>query len=415
MTIERIICGDNLIILKTIKDETVDLVYIDPPFFTNKNYEIIWNDGEELRQFGDRWITENKNGSGRASKDINVYIEWMEPRIKEIYRVLKKTGVFYLHCDVNANSYLRVMCDKIFGYNNLINEIIWCYTGIGASKKCFPRKHDTIYSYNKGGDYTFNHIFIPYKKSNKCSGVYKAREMTEEQLKGVDELDKRGKKVEDWWVNISIVNSQAKERLDYPTQKPETLLERIIKASSNERDLVMDCFAGCGTTLAVAKKLKRQFIGIDVSPTSCRLVAKRIGMSVSEIEGLPATPEEISTMKPFEFQNWVNREIGSKTGGKGADYGIDGWLEETPVQVKQYQAGRPDLDKFIAAIQRAGKTKAIFMAISFADTFKKEVARLKSEQGIFILPVTVDDIVKKEAKKMIVKAGLAPKNYLMYV
>ena len=120
--IERIICGDNLEILKTFEDEFVDLIYIDPPFFTNKNYEVIWGDGAEIRQFGDRWITENKNGSGRARKDINVYLEWMEPRIKELYRVLKKTGSFYLHCDWHADAYLRILCDKIFNYKT---TIIW--------------------------------------------------------------------------------------------------------------------------------------------------------------------------------------------------------------------------------------------------------------------------------------------------
>jgi hypothetical protein len=136
----------------------------------------------------------------------------------------------------------------------------------------------------------------------------------------------------------------------YPTQKPEELIEIFIKASSNEGDVVLDAFCGCGTTMAVAKKLNRRYIGIDVSPTACRLVAKRLGDATSTIEGLPASKEEIAAMAPHEFQNWVNREIGSKSGGKGADWGLDGWLEDVPVQVKQYQAGRPDLDKFMSAV-----------------------------------------------------------------
>ena len=139
MKLENVIyCGDNLTWLKKFPDKCIDLIYLDPPFFSNKNYEVIFNDGEEIRSFEDRW----KGG-------INHYIEWMRDRVFELHRVLKDTGSFYLHCDWHASHYLKVMCDDIFGYNNFQNEIVWHYKTGGLSKKRFARKHDILLFYLK--------------------------------------------------------------------------------------------------------------------------------------------------------------------------------------------------------------------------------------------------------------------------
>jgi len=414
----RIICGDNLKVLKTFPDEYVDLIYIDPPFFTSKNYVVIWNNGEELRQFADSWITEKENGTGRAKKDINVFLEWMKPRIEELHRVLKKTGSFYLHCDYHANSYLRMICDEIFGYNNLQNEIIWHYSGTGNPTQFFKRKHDTIFFYSKTENYTFN----PIKTNPTNKSTIKRYDMEDEKgryklwnTRGtIRKVYMKPLTIDDVW-DINVIGATSKERLGYPTQKPEALLERIIIASSNENDIILDAFAGGGTTLAVASRLKRRYIGIEVSPTACRLMAKRLQVPKSTIEGLPATPQEIAEMGAFEFQNWVNRELCAKSSATmSSDSGIDGWLGEVPIQVKQSNVGRPVLDNFVASILRARKNKGIFVALGFSSTFKVEVARLKAEQGITILPITIEDIVEKRAVSKIKKEKMAPKGNILY-
>jgi DNA modification methylase len=396
-------------------------------------------------------VTENKNGSGRASKDINVYLEFMEPRIREIYRVLKPTGSFYLHCDWHADSYLRVLCDKIFN-RDPNSVIIWKrQTAKSMASKKFDVISDSILFYTKSENYLFNPqrviidldkmkkdfsnteentnrkfkhqgLEIPNKNKDEVRiiqgkevkttlGWKWTQETFDQRLKEnpnliywtknnkpryklyMDEFE--GIKVTNIWDDISNLTSKSAERLGYPTQKPEALLERIIQASSNEGDIVLDAFCGCGTTLAVAKKLKRQFIGIDVSPTACRLVANRIKERLDSILGLPLTPEEIGNLDGFEFQNWVIREFGGFSGKRGADGGIDGKLGDCPIQVKKYKAGRNDLDQFSGAMLRENTKEGIYIALDFSADFKKEVARLKRANDILIYYFTVKDILDK--------------------
>jgi len=219
-----------------------------------------------------------------------------------------------------------------------------------------------------------------------------------------------GRKITNLWNDIGYLSSNSAEFKGYPTQKPEALLERIIKASSNENDVILDCFCGCGTTLAVSKKLNRQFIGIDVSPTAVRLVAQRIGFQIQSIEGLPITPEEIAKLDGNEFQNFVIREFGGFSGKRGADGGIDGNLGSCLIQVKKYKAGRGDLDQFSGALLRNNKKEAIFIALGYTTDFIKEVARLKRENGIEIHYYDVADIIEKKhypiVDKYIPKMGL---------
>ncbi len=265
--------GDCKIILKNLPADSVDLIYIDPPFFSNKTYEVIWGNGAELKAFEDRW-----------KGDIMNYVSWMVDRIEQMHRILKPTGSFYLHCDWRAVANLKVECDKIFGENNFQNWIIWSFKGGGSSKDKFARRHNDILFYTKSKKYTFNpdNIRVPYTTFLKRSGKWGWG-----HHKGVEKSyapNPKGKIPEDVW-EIAPINSMSKERLGYPTQKPEELLSRIILASTNEGDIVLDAMMGGGTTLAVAQKLNRKWIGIDVSPLACEMTAKRLRkLGVADIQ-----------------------------------------------------------------------------------------------------------------------------------
>lgn len=295
----KIYCGDNLKIMKDMESESVDLIYLDPPFFSGRNYEVIWDDDAEVRLFGDRF-----------EGGIWHYINWMVERLEQCHRVLKPTGSIYLHVDWHAVHYLKVEMDKIFGYGNFVNEIIWAYNTSGKSKQHFGRKHDTVLVYSKSKNCIFNEQRVKdegknisrYNKIDEDGNRYYMRSGKYKVVyKGTVPLT-------DTWTDLPAITNNAKECLGYSTQKPEALLNRIIKASSNPNDIVFDPFCGCGTSAAVAKKLGRQYIGIDVSPTACKLIAKRVGYNESDIEGQPRTPDEISVIEPHEFQNWVCKQ-----------------------------------------------------------------------------------------------------------
>ncbi|MDR0520931.1 MAG: site-specific DNA-methyltransferase, partial [Planctomycetaceae bacterium] len=293
MSINKIILGDNLEILRTVEDESVDLIYLDPPFFSNQNYEVIWGDEGEIRSFQDRW-----------AGGIEHYIAWLKERVYEMYRVLKKTGSFYLHCDWHASSYIQVeILDRIFGRRNCRNEIIWYYRRWTAGKT-FQRMHDTIFFYTKTKSFLFNKTFIEPTEGQKAKhekgwdrnsviidGKRQAQLLVYDQKKvniavkegrinlsdyaKVHKLGDTCTTASDVW-EINYLNSQSKERIGYPTQKPEALLERIIKASSNPGDIVLDPFVGGGTTVAVADKLGRNWIGIDQSVQAVKVTELRL-------------------------------------------------------------------------------------------------------------------------------------------
>lgn len=361
-----IYCGDNLEIMASFPEKSVDLIYADPPFFSNKHYEVIWNDGAEIRAFEDRW----KGG-------INQYIKWMRPRLQECHRVLKDTGSMYLHCDWHANAHLRILMDKIYGEKNFRNEIIWCYTFGATGKKQFSRKHDSLYWYSKGKQWCFNHDLMLRPATSHWA---KGKEIT----------------IQDWWDMPSINND---ERIGYPTQKPEALLKRIIEASSNKGNIVFDPFCGCGTTIAVAHQLARQWVGIDVSPTACRMMKDRlvkIGAAVT-LENMPVTIDELKNMEHFACQDWVTHKIGGTPQSKKTnDKGIDGWtfMEHKPVQIKQQEnVGRNPIDNFETAIRRAGYKEGYFYAFSFTKDAYEEVARAETEDGLNIKLIRIEEII----------------------
>lgn len=444
-----IYCGDCTQIMHNhILNESVDLIYVDPPFFSNKNYEVIWGNGYELRAFEDRW----KGG-------IENYIAWIEPKIRECHRVLKFTGSLYLHCDWHANAHLRILIDNIFGSNNFRNEIIWKRSQTRSSiSKIFRRAHDTILFYSKSSKYDFylqyrelseasqklysdkdergHYQLVPLLVSGRRKGetgqVWREIDPNKRGREGMhwitkpsklDEYEKqglivwlkdgkgtprlkyylensKGVPIADIWDDIELIPSSSTEALGYPTQKPEALLERIINASSTSNSIVLDPMCGCGTAIAVAHKLGRRWIGIDVSPTACKLMAKRMRSlgSSPQISGLPKTIEEIKALQPFEFQNWVMEKLFAHPSKvKSGDMGIDGRLiDGTPIQVKQSEnIGRNVIDNFETAIKRSKKTKGVIVAISFGKGAYEEVARAKNQEGLEIELKTLEDLIEE--------------------
>ncbi|KKM20539.1 hypothetical protein LCGC14_1644440 [marine sediment metagenome] len=389
---DTIYCGDNLKVLMDFPAESVDLIYIDPPFFTSKKYQVIWGDAQEKRMFNDVW----KIG-------IQTYKSFMRRRIKQLWRVLKSTGSFYLHCDYHANAHLRIMCNAMFGAKNFRNEIIWHYPNRWTNvSKNFQRNYDTILFYTKTKNNTFNTQYTPLKESS-----IKRYDKTDENGRKYANLihkgtrykkyldESKGRAIGDVW-KINILGSNSKERLGYPTQKPEALLERIILTSSNEGDIVLDMFCGTGTTLAVAKKLNRKFIGVDFSHTACTLMAERIKYPMGDIIGMPMTFEDVKKMKPFEFQNWACRRFGGISNPKKvADGGIDGWKSGVPIEVKQHNVGSPAVKKFITVIQQSPEhNKGYMIGYKFTKGAKEGKAWAKEDLDIDIEFIKVDVLLK---------------------
>lgn len=408
-----IYCGDNLDMLKEVPDESVDLIYIDPPFNSNRNYEIFWGDTQEKRAFEDRF------------GDTEAYITYMRPRVVELYRVLKSTGSFYYHCDWHASHYVKIMLDQIFGFNNFQNEVIWWYRGGGVSKKRFGRRHDSIFLYTKGNRWVFNvdDVRTPYSEESLARLKYKAKAFRGDRVYENYEANPLGKHPDDVWDMQPLMPSE-KERLGYPTQKPLRLLERIVKASSDKGDVVLDAFCGCGTALAAAQKLGRKWIGIDISPTACRVMAQRLWDDFRLDEGkdfqlinMLRDEKQLREIPPFEFENWAVIALGGiPNRTKVGDYGIDGKLypiqrpkEKSdeqglfgdidtyyPIQVKQKdKVGRPDIDNFETAMRRDRRHKGYFISFDFSTDAMKEIRRLDKEGELEIIPVMVRELLDK--------------------
>ena len=407
----KLICGDNLEELAKLPKESVDLIYIDPPFFTHKQYEVIWGDEAEVRSYKDRW-----------EGGIEHYISWLKPRVKAMYEVLKPTGSFYIHCDWHANAHIRIMLDEVFGGENFRNEIIWSYRRWTAVSKKFQRFHDNIYFYTKTDKYTFNTQYEPYGEWLKKDYGYKDKQgrrwrwhtVKGKRYKVYLKDEKQGVKIGDVW-SIPVIGSTAKERVGYPTQKPEKLLRRIIKASSNKGDVVLDAFCGCGTTVAVAQQLGRRWIGIDISPTAIKIIERRLKRTLGTIEGvnytvtgMPTTVEQVRKLEPFEFQNWVviDKMRAKASRKKVGDMGLDGYIPSGElwhkgagggIQVKQSdRVGRNVVDNFETALKRAKHKKGYIVAFSFTKGAYEEVARAKNKEGLEIKLITVEELLSKK-------------------
>lgn len=373
--------------------EKIDLIYLDPPFFTSKYYELIWGDGYERRLFDDRW-----------AGGINQYTRWMKKRLEMCHYALKETGSIYLHCDWHANYKLREVMDDIFGGKNFRNEIIWCYRGAGTPKNDFARRHDTIFRFSKSKKYTFNvdDVREEYAKATKERFEHYIGNVRYGKDFGLQKLHPKGKHPDDWW-QIQPIAPSAKARLGYPTQKPEELLEKIIKASSNPTDIVLDPLCGCGTAIAVAQKLKRRWIGIDVSPSACELMANRMRDLGAEpkLINMPTDAKDLKKLPHFEFQNWVCQKLHGRVNPKKVgDRGIDGWdIASNPIQVKQsYKVGSPTVRLFQNDIQDVGMKIGTIVAFSFTKGAVDEVAKARLKKGLNISLVTVNQLLKGEFK-----------------
>jgi len=275
----RLILGDNLRVMNALMEEyegKLDLIYVDPPFFTNKGYSARVGRGEDSRKPEEWQLAE---GYADRWQDLDSYLDMLYPRLKLMHRLLAPTGSLYLHLDWHANSYARILLDEIFGYENLRNEIIWTYHGPSPIRTAFNRKHDMILFYTKTDDYIFNvdDVRIPYAantvetfKSSKKAGFGKVPDL------------ERGKVPEDWWY-FPVVARLHQERTGYPTQKPERLLERIILASTNPGGIVADFFGGSGTTGTVANRLNRRFIISDLQSRAVITSRSRLVLKNQEL------------------------------------------------------------------------------------------------------------------------------------
>lgn len=248
----KLYLGDNLEIMRTMPDASVDLIATDPPF----------NTGKDWGAFDDRW-----------EGGLKGYLKFMEERAVEMHRVLKDTGSLYLHCDPTASHYLKVMLDTVFGIKMFRNEIVWEYAMPSSSRNDFLRQHDIIFRYVYSKEFTFNRDSVrsQYSKSSLERKTYTNAYETKEDLKP----DPRGKLCQDVWHDMPIGRMHG-ERLGYPTQKPVALYARMIRASSNEGDIVLDPFAGSGTTLDAAESLNRKWIGIEKNPDAIEVIEDRL-------------------------------------------------------------------------------------------------------------------------------------------
>ena len=414
MSINKLILGDNLEILKGLETESVDLIYLDPPFFSNRNYEVIWGDAGEVRSFQDRW-----------SGGMEHYIAWLKERVEQMYRILKPTGSIFLHCDWHANAYIRVhILDRVFGENNFRNEIIWQRTknpkGSQFEKKNLGIATDTIYWYSKTSAYFFNEIVAREQLQNgdiakkysdfddkgrfysgpilrgesmgvRPNLVYEYNgftpgaagwRMTKEKLMELDENgdlgwsskgkpfrklrpeNDKGNPIYNFWNDINRLYAGSPEYIGYPTQKPEKLLKRIISMASNEEDIVLDPFVGGGTTVSVADILERKWIGIDQSVQAVKVTELRLQKQqniLSKPFSVQLHKYDYDTLRygdAFEFEGWIIQQFGGTSNTKQRnDFGLDGKMpDNTPVQVKRSDGiGRNVIDNFLSAVKRADK------------------------------------------------------------
>lgn len=460
--------GDNLHIVRDyIADESVDLIYLDPPFNSNATYNLLfrspdrnrWSDAQ-IATFEDSWswgeladaqYRELTRSSSRVAdvvgalhrllgpSDMLAYLVMMAARLAELHRALKQTGSLYLHCDPTASHYLKVLLDGIFGAQNFRNEVIWRRTNAhNVKSKMFPRVHDSILFVTKSDKYTWNKTYMEYSpeqlsryKTDERGRVYTGQDLTMiggsadrkvswrgatppphrswgasiEQLEewwaagliltkrdGTPRLDGRkvfldekpGKQADSLWTDIQRIGNTAGERLGYPTQKPVALLERIIAASSNPGDVVLDPFCGCGTTLHAAHGLDRRWIGIDVSVQAMTVVGDRLNHNFPgiayDVFGVPTTLDGahwLAAADPFKFEEWAVNRIGAMHSGRyRGDGGIDGTFF--------FLADRTTDSRGIVSV-KAGRNLNPGMVRDLAGTLQRERDRTDDPSAVAVL------------------------------
>lgn len=400
----RLIWGDNLHVMRQLPSNSIDLIYIDPPFFSGRQYNVIWGDDNELRSFNDIW-----------EDGMPGYLIWLNARLYEMKRLLKSTGSIYVHCDWHASHYIKVEMDKIFGHENFRNEIVWSYTSGGVSKQWFGRKHDVLFLYAKNiasysirlpreKSYTRT-LPEPHTNSGQRLGVLRD-DICELCENGHPGQKYRMVSMRDVWTDLRSLFRNDAEMIGYPTQKPEALLERIIKASSTEGDIVADFFLGGGTTVAAAQRLGRRWIACDQSRVAVAVTAERLKQQAMT-RGLRDTPipdftveqwgiyeaERLSNMQASEFREFVLRSYGaSRIGDVGASPDIHGWRNQRPIWVGDpgldSQATGQDVQQFANAIRQttqyrdANLRDGVILAWGFAQDARQAANQLRQLEHI---------------------------------
>lgn len=417
--------GDNLTRMQRMGKHSVDLIYLDPPFNSKQNYNLIYRNmtgkpvPDQADAFCDTWEMDAEkeelarampvlmrehgiqdyyvefwrlwiNALRHTQPHLLAYLIYMVQRLLHMKSILRPTGSIYLHCDPTASHYIKVMMDGIFGHKNFQNEIIWKRTSAHSSAKRYGPIHDVILFYTASDHYTWNKIFQAYDsdyldqrfrrgekrrwKDENLTGSGTRNGETGQAWRGfdvtakgrhwayppseLDRMDEQGliywpKKVGGWpreriflddaqgvplqdvWTDISPINSQAQERLGYPTQKPIALLDRIIQSSTNKGDVVFDPFCGCGTTIYAAARNERKWIGCDIAILSIKLVReiltgerfRLVEGAHFDVTGIPVSVEqaqELFKQNPFQFEHWIVERVGGFPTKKTGDKGIDG-------------------------------------------------------------------------------------------
>ena len=408
--------GDCLTIMREMRQGSVDLIYLDPPFNSARDYNAIYKDETgrplptSIDAFCDTWTLDSEtedalrtmpnlmkangidhevvrfwslwmNALRKTNPALLAYLSYMTQRLLPMRGILKPTGSIYLHCDPTASHYIKIMMDAIFGHKNFQNEIIWSYRTGGVSKKRFARKHDVILFYSNSKTFTFN---LPKEKAytkskNRKAGVVDYGAGTAEFFEDADGVYNLVNMRDVW--DISYLNSRAGERMGYATQKPVALLERIIEASSNEGDVVLDPFCGCATTIEAAHKLNRKWIGIDIAIHAIKRVATvrlsdRLGLLEDTdftIEGVPRDLEgarDLWKRDKYHFQKWAVEAVdGFVTSRQSGDGGVDGRLYFTMKDTDK------DLSQMLLEV-KGGRTVNAEVLRSLRGTMEREGAEM---------------------------------------
>ena len=405
--------GDNLDVLRQhVPDESIDLVYLDPPFKSDADYNVLFAEhtGErstaQIKVFTDTWkwdriaaesfreIVEKGGDVSRVMQafrmilgdnDMLAYLSMMAPRMIELHRVIKPTGSLYLHCDPTASHYLKLLLDAVFGPENFRNEIIWHYKKWPTGKYAFQRNHDVLLFYSRSRDKarTFNQLYMPRAASTlKRFGTAKITSGHDAAGRRVPSTttgeESEGVRQDDVW---AIGRVPPIKQL-FPTEKPSALLERVLQASSNEGDVVLDPFCGCGTTIVAAEQLKRRWIGIDITALATSLIKSRLQDTYGDrarfrTVGEPITvtdARELAVTDPYQFQWWALGLVGARPldQKKGADKGIDGRL------YFHDQGSGGDTKQIIFSV-KAGKVQ-----VSHVRDLRGVLDREKAAIGVFI-------------------------------
>jgi site-specific DNA-methyltransferase (adenine-specific) len=368
-----LINDDCLFAMRKIEDESIDMVYLDPPFFTQRVHSLKDTHGIEYR-FDDTWDS------------IEDYVQYIKERVLEIRRLLKKTGSIFLHCNNSASHYLRFVLDEVFGVKNFRNEIIWSYKRWSNSHKGLLNAHQTILMYSKSDDYTFNTIFTEYSPTTNIDQILQDR-IRNSDGKAVYKLDENGKTVctnekkgvplSDVW-DIPFLNPKAKERVGYPTQKPILLLERIIKVSTNENDVVLDPFCGSGTTLVASALLNRKFIGIDINEEAVELSKARLENPTKTESMLLRLGEKFYDVKnETDKQILSNFECNIVQRNKGIDAFLRKFYRNSLVPIRIQKENEPFLSAvnllYHAAMKRGCKIMILIKTSSNDNIFNIDI------------------------------------------